>query len=182
MLHLRPPTGQQVASNQQSLTLIQVRNGQRVVLMVGTRFQILWAFVLNLCVGHVIVDVCIIFCIVPSTYYSNETPLGRQITSRFLAYVRRYDVVNQQESEDSSRRGPFPEPTTGLYLLKKATRANGERIGDIVPLDQIRGLVDLAPRFGVKANSRLTSGTSIAYSTEFWLNKYFDKELFYALS
>jgi hypothetical protein len=150
--------------------------------MVGIRFQILWVFVLNLCVGHAIVDICIIFRIVPTSYYSNETPLGRQITSRFLAYVRRYDVVNQQDPENSSRRGTFPEPTTGLHLLKKATRANGERIGDVVPLDQIRALVDLAPRFGAKADSRLTSGTSIAYSTEFWLNKYFDKELFYALS
>ena len=69
-----------------------------------------------------------------------------------------------------------------MHLLKKATRANGARIGDIVPLDQIRALVDLTPRFGSKANARLTSFSSMAYSTEFWLNKYFDKELFYALS
>jgi hypothetical protein len=51
-----------------------------------------------------------------------------------------------------------------------------------VPLDQIRAQADLAPRFGAKANPKLTSSTSLVYSTEFWLNKYFDKELFYALS
>jgi hypothetical protein len=61
-------------------------------------------------------------------------------------------------------------------------RSNGERIGDILPLDQIRAQADLAPRFGTKANPKLTSSTSLVYSTEFWLNKYFNKELFYALS
>ena len=101
--------------------------------------------------------------------YAEET--SQYLFDRFLAYVRRYDIVNQLN----------PELNGGPRLLKKATRANGEQIGDIVPLDQIRALVDLTPRFGSKANAKLTSSSSMAYSTEFWLNKYFDKDLFYAL-
>jgi len=118
-----------------------------------------------------VAEICIIFCLIPSSHrVTRET--DQHIYNRFLAYVRRYNVVNQLN----------PGLNGGLYLLKKAIRANGEQIGDVVPLDQIRALVDLTPRFGSKANAKLTSSTSIAYSKEFWLNKYFNKELFYALS
>jgi hypothetical protein len=54
-------------------------------------------------------------------------------------------------------------------------------IGDVVPLGQLRALLDLVPRFGAAANKRLTKETSLELSLEFWLNKYFKKELFYAL-
>ena len=117
-----------------------------------------------------IAEICIIFWIIPLSHrYAEE--MGQYLYNRFLAYVRRYDIVNQLN----------PELNSGLHLLKKATRANGEQIGDIVPLDQIRALVDLTPRFGSKANAKLTSSSSMAYSTEFWLNRYFDQEIFYAL-
>ena len=54
-------------------------------------------------------------------------------------------------------------------------------MGDVVPLRQIRTLLDLVPRFGEDANKQLTKETSLELSLEFWLNKYFEKELFYAL-
>jgi hypothetical protein len=76
----------------------------------------------------------------------------------------------------------FPNQNTSLFLLKRAFRANGEIAGDIIPLNQLRSLVDIAPRFGEKADSRLTNTNSLAFATEFWLNKYFNKELFYTLS
>jgi len=135
----------------------------------------------NILVGHTIADICIIFRIIPSSHRQSEEST-QHVYNRFLAYVQRYDIVKQPNPHNTSLRGIYPEPNTGLYLLKKSTRANGERLGDIVPLDQIRALVDVTPRFGAKANRRLTSSSSIAYSTEFWLNKYFYKELFYALS
>jgi hypothetical protein len=68
-----------------------------------------------------------------------------------------------------------------MYLLKRARRSDRAIMGDVVPLDQIRALIDLVPRFGAEADKRLTRGTTLEYSSEFWLNKYFDKELFYAL-
>ena len=55
-------------------------------------------------------------------------------------------------------------------------------IGDILPLDQIRTLADTIPRFGKTANRALTKNNSTEYSTEYWLNKYFNKELFWSLS
>jgi hypothetical protein len=114
--------------------------------------------------------------------YTAETTIGQQITSRFLAYVRRYDVIQQRNPTDAAQHGIYPEPNTGLYLLKRAKRASGEEAGDIIPLDQLRSFVDIAPRFGEKADSRFTNSSSLTYATEFWLNKYFNKELFYILS
>jgi len=121
--------------------------------------------------GHVIVDLCLVFRIVPSAIYPLDSKLGQQITGRFLTYVRLYDI-----------HGSSPQATTGLYLLKRAKRRNGDIMGDIVPLDQVRALVDVVPRFGRKADTRLTMANSMEYSEEFWLNKYFNKELFLSLS
>jgi len=79
-------------------------------------------------------------------------------------------------------RGHYPEPSSSLFVLKRARKSNGTQVGGIIPVQQVRALVDLVPRFGKKADQRMTSNTSLIYSEEFWLNKYFDKELFYALS
>jgi hypothetical protein len=138
---------------------------------------------LSFSIGHVIVDICLIFRIMPSAPpYTAETILGQKITSRFLAYVRRYDVIQQRNPTNAAQHGIYPEPNSGLFLLKRAKRANGEAAGDIIPLDQLRSIVDIAPRFGEKADPRFTNSSSLTYATKFWLNKYFDKELFYALS
>jgi hypothetical protein len=119
----------------------------------------------------------------PSSHpYTAETTAGRQITSRFLAYVRRYDVIQQRNPTNALQQGIYPEPNSGLFVLKRAKWSNGEEAGDIIPLDQLRSLVDLELRFGEKADPRFTNSSSLKYATEFWLNKYFHKELFYALS
>ena len=110
-----------------------------------------------------------------------STPLGKQVCGRFLAYVRRYDIEPQADPANPSRHGLYPERSTGLYLLKRATRVSGEPLYDVVPLDQIRVFVDIVPRFGQSANPGFTKESSLAGSTEFWLNKYFDKELFWCL-
>jgi hypothetical protein len=94
--------------------------------------------------------------------------------SPFVAYVDRFDIVPQA-------CGSGLEPAPSLYVLKRARRADGSPLGDIVPLTHLRSLVSLVPRFGHQADSRLTKTNSLAFSTEFWLNKYFTKELYYAL-
>ncbi len=45
---------------------------------------------------------------------------------------------------------------------------------------QLRTLVDLVPCSGKQVNRQLAKETILEYSSEFWLNKYFEKELFYA--
>lgn len=74
------------------------------------------------------------------------------------------------------------EPTSGMYILKRAKRHDGTILGDVVPLAHVRALVSLVPRFGKEAEKRLTKESSLEHSLEFRLNKYFNKEFFYALS
>lgn len=100
-------------------------------------------------------------------------PLGRKGTEwpwrdRFLVYTYRYDVIGRDASQ--------------LDILKKAKRANNERLGDIVPLSQVRAYVHLIPRFGETADRRLTHTNSSELLNEFYLNKYFDKNTFLPLS
>lgn len=121
---------------------------------------------------------CLIFRIVQHTRFAF-------CEDRFLIYARRFDIVpqiNKNISGSSTARGPYPEPKSSLYILKRARRANGELIGDILPLQQVKTPVDLTPSFGNKADRRLTKYNSSTYCSEFRLNKYFDKELYLSLS
>jgi hypothetical protein len=55
-------------------------------------------------------------------------------------------------------------------------------MGDIIPLSHIRAAVDLVPRFMEEADPRLTKETSFEYSSEFLLNHFFDRQIYYSLA
>ncbi|KAF9035863.1 hypothetical protein BJ165DRAFT_1355211, partial [Panaeolus papilionaceus] len=127
--------------------------------------------------GHIVADVRLIFRLV--------LPKSRHnIPDRFLAYVQKFIITPQPNPRNTRQTGQFPDANTGLYRLKRGTaqQHNSHLCGDVIPLEQLRALVDLVPNFGGKADGRLTCENSLAYSHEFWLNKYFDKELFYPLT
>jgi hypothetical protein len=126
--------------------------------------------------GHIIGQLQVIMRIVPS----RQTPSVMEKIP-YVAYVQRFDVVPQFNPATQSAT-QSPEPATSLYLLKRARRADSSLLGDIVPIHQLRSLVSLIPRFGEKADSRLNKSNSLFYSNEFWLNKYFNKEMYFALS
>ena len=96
-------------------------------------------------------------------------------TNHFLIYVQRFNIVPQAN-------GSAVECTTGLHVLKRATRALGSVLGEIFPLDQIRSYAHIVPCFDHTADNRLTTSNSIHFSQSFFLNKYFDKDFFYAIS
>jgi hypothetical protein len=68
-----------------------------------------------------------------------------------------------------------------MYILKRSTRADKSRMGDVIPLGQLRSLVELTPVLGAKADNRLTKETSAEYCDGYRLDKFFDKETFWAL-
>jgi hypothetical protein len=101
-------------------------------------------------------------------------PIGKSGTQwswkdRFLTYVHRFDISDR-------------DPATRLHLLKRAKRSNGTRIGDIIPVAQLRAPVNVVPRFGASADNRLTPYNSMEHASEFWLNMYWDKNTFFTLS
>ncbi|KAJ7227875.1 hypothetical protein B0H12DRAFT_1077573 [Mycena haematopus] len=102
-------------------------------------------------------------------------------TDGFLAYVQRFDIISQLDPV-TGKKGPFPDPASGMYGFERVYRADKKTImGDVIPLDRLRARVELTPQFGKKADSRLTKETSLDYCKKFWLSKWFTKEFFYAL-
>ncbi|KIJ63226.1 hypothetical protein HYDPIDRAFT_66475, partial [Hydnomerulius pinastri MD-312] len=94
---------------------------------------------------------------------------------RFLAYVQRFDFVPQPN-------GGYLDRDTQLPVIRRVVRSNGRTLGDIIPLSQIRELVNIIPHFGAHAESQFTKSNSAHYSTTFFLNNYFTKDQYYALS
>ncbi|KAF9032580.1 hypothetical protein BJ165DRAFT_1417596 [Panaeolus papilionaceus] len=131
--------------------------------------------------GHVIGDLRLVFRLVLPKNHSN-------VPDRFLVYTQQYSITPQPNpyNPNTRQKGDFPDPNTGFYLLKRNApqqrTSESSLCGNIIPLDQLHALVDIVPNFGGKADEQLTCKNSLAYSREFWLNKYFEKELFYALS
>lgn len=72
-------------------------------------------------------------------------------------------------------------PAAGMHLLKRAKHGDGTPVGNIVPLKQMRAFISIIPELGAAADARLTKETSAHYSSSFFLNKYFNKQLYYAL-
>ena len=127
--------------------------------------------------GHHVAQLRLVFHTVPH----RRAPF-HPCSSLFLCYAQRFDIIPQLDQGSSTRRGPNVESTTGMYILKRAKRLDGTILGDVVPLSHVRALASLIPRFGKAAEKRLTKESSLENSLEFRLNKYFNKEFFYALS
>ena len=66
-----------------------------------------------------------------------------------------------------------------MYVVKRSSRSTGARLGDIVPLSQARIPAPLIPRYGDRADPKLTAQNSLEFITEFYINRFFDKELYY---
>ena len=126
--------------------------------------------------GHCVAQLWLIFHMVP------PKGLTQYISNIFLTYAQHFDVVPHLNPKYSAHAGSFLESATSMFALKWAVLAGGAPLGDTIPVLQLHALADLIPRFGAQIDPHLTKQTSFAYSTEFWLNKYFNKQMYYALT
>ncbi|KAI6008820.1 hypothetical protein F5J12DRAFT_905190 [Pisolithus orientalis] len=76
----------------------------------------------------------------------------------------------------------YIQHATHLHILRHAKRANGQCLGDDILLSQVWVFAHLIPCFGQTADNRLMAYNSFEHSTEFYLNKYFNKNMYFALS
>ena len=120
--------------------------------------------------GHCIAQICLIFQIKDNSWNAGL----------FLAYLQCSDVIPQSSGSWCTME-QVPDPTSGLYALKWGMHAENSCLRDIVPLTQIWAAAQISPHFRCKAEPCLTSQTCIKYTSEFWLNKYESKEMFWAL-
>ncbi|KIO08001.1 hypothetical protein M404DRAFT_135310 [Pisolithus tinctorius Marx 270] len=112
--------------------------------------------------GHVVGQLHLLMC-----------PFGKRgvrwsWTDHFLVYIQCFDIA--------------AEDVTHLHILRCAKRANGQCLGDVILLSQVQAFAHLIPRFGQTADNRLMAYNSFEHSSKFYLNKYFDKNMYFALS
>ena len=122
----------------------------------GVNFQIYVYYL----AGHSVVQVRLIFHLLCSDI--------------FLAYVQHLDATIPSLSNTN-------DSAAGMHVLKRAIW-NNARVGEVIPLHHICSPAHVIPRFGKEANPWLTVHTSYKLSNEFWLNEYWNKEMFYTLS
>ncbi|KAG2051846.1 hypothetical protein BDR06DRAFT_983361 [Suillus hirtellus] len=87
-------------------------------------------------------------------------------------------IVNHEEGYSWPADGLH---TTRLHLLKRVKQSNGTWIGDIIPVTQFRAPINVVPCFSASADNHLTPYNSTKHSSEFWLNRYWDKNTFFPL-
>ena len=121
-------------------------------------------------VGHSVILVRMIMCPASCEKHQDRCPWA----GCFLVYAERLDNIIQAN-------GSLVEPSSGLHVLKQATRASGVPLGEIFPLDQLRSYCNITPRFDHVADSRLSRYNSIHFSHTMFLNKYFDKDFYFVV-
>ena len=94
--------------------------------------------------------------------------------------MQRFDIVSQYCS-DGYALGPVPNPVTGMYALRRSLRSEGSRQGGIVQVSHFRSGISLVPCFQRQLDERLNRDNCMDFFSEFWLNDYFDKEIFWIL-
>ena len=99
----------------------------------------------------------------------------KPISSDYLVYAQRFDIIQR-----SAYAGT--DPSNHMHLLKRAKRTtDNSRLGDVLSLTAIRMPIELVPYYDKSADSRLTCYNSMELSTKFWLNRFSDKETYFAL-
>ncbi|KAF8136198.1 hypothetical protein EV363DRAFT_1157572, partial [Boletus edulis] len=61
---------------------------------------------------------------------------------------------------------------TSMHVIWQVKRSNGEYLGNVIPLKQLRSSANLIPWFCKVTNKCLSSTNSNVLSENFWLNKY----------
>lgn len=75
----------------------------------------------------------------------------------------------------------LPAPVIDMFVVEHHKRANGDRLGDIFKLEDIREILELVPRYGQKVPAGVTCNNSLEVMDSFYINNFSDKEMFHAV-
>ncbi|KAH9066073.1 hypothetical protein EDB83DRAFT_2506343 [Lactarius deliciosus] len=114
-------------------------------------------------------------------------PISREQPSEsihpLLCYVQKFSFAGRR-AEDGTRS---KEQNVGMYLVRRQFQAptvgSGERMRmeDITPIIDIAHAVDIVPVYGARMDPRITAENSLDIPTDFYLNDFSDKEIYYTL-
>ncbi|KAH9034171.1 hypothetical protein EDB84DRAFT_1669337 [Lactarius hengduanensis] len=112
-------------------------------------------------------------------------PISREPSDSIplLCYVQKFSFAGRR-AEDGTRS---KEQNVGMCLLRRQFRTptvgSGERtrMGDITPITDIARAVDIVPVYGAQMDPQITAENSLDIPTDFYLNDFSDKEIYYTL-
>jgi len=70
-----------------------------------------------------------------------------------------------------------------MFLVQRRVRSNHAHLGDIVPLNSVRQVIQLIPKFGREVSVAMNCDNSLQpeLAREFYVNNFADKETFHAI-
>jgi len=75
----------------------------------------------------------------------------------------------------------IPVPVTDMFLVQCHLKSDHTHLGDIVPLDSVRQVIQLIPKFGREVSATMNCDNSLQLACEFYVNNFADKETFHAI-
>lgn len=97
----------------------------------------------------------------------------------FLAYVEPFGPSQGfSRRTDNGKDECIADPNSGLFCVQCILNQDGMRTGMIINVKDIWRQVDLVPNFSRKCPARWTSETSVELASEFFVNHFYDKEIF----
>ncbi|KAI5982229.1 hypothetical protein EDD15DRAFT_2181328 [Pisolithus albus] len=101
--------------------------------------------------------------------------------SPVLLYVEFFNFSNVHFAVVDGIRVIAPAPKIEMFVVQRRVRSNGQRLGDIIRLDDVHSLVQLVPKFGAHAPSEMTCDNCLEVGREFYVNGFAGKEIFHAI-
>ncbi|KAG9308640.1 hypothetical protein JVU11DRAFT_11593 [Chiua virens] len=98
-----------------------------------------------------------------------------------LIYVEFFNFSNTHFVNMDGICIAVPAPKIEMFVVQRRLRSNGQRLGDVVRLDDVRDIVQLVPKFGGKVSPSVTRDNSLEIGQEFYVNSFADKEVFHAI-
>jgi len=98
-----------------------------------------------------------------------------------LIYAKFFNFSDVYHQMINNMRVVTPAPKIEMFVVRRRFRSNGTPLGDIIPLDRVHQVVQLVPRFGVKAPKEMMGDNSLQVGHEFYINSFADKETFHAI-
>lgn len=105
----------------------------------------------------------------------NAAPLPCIVYGEFFRFAPEYTDIDVDGTAVY-----IPEPGIDMLLVHRHKRSNGERMGDVVPLDRILQVVELVPKHGLHADPSLDCNNSLEVES-FYVNNFSNKENFHAI-
>jgi hypothetical protein len=123
--------------------------------------------------GVKIAQVRLIFSPVISTPDSGSMPI--------FIYGEFFKFSNLYQDDANGLNIVKPAPDIDMFVVHQHDRSNGTRMGDIIRLTDIREMVELIPRFGLRMDNQLNCNTSLHLADSFHINNFTNKETFHAI-